>query len=419
MALNAKWRSLKLNSGRGVSPARGRALGRFVVLYPDANRDYAASVQIDLAVYLMALTELRVFGYRSLRDVGLPLQPLTVITGPNGSGKSSLYRALWLIAQVCEGEFAKSLAREGGFLSTLWAGPRTSQKPHRMILGFRTEDFSFEMSCGFPRPANSMFRYDPHIKEEAIWHGLQRRPTTTLLERSPGLTWIRDVIGRRVEYPLVLSENESVLSQLREPDRFPELFAIRDELRGWRFYHGFRTDENSPLRSPQVSVQTPVLSHDGSDLAAALQTILEIGAGSRLMEAISSALPGRELQILSNEPELTQKSPRSTELCVALDTEGCQRTLLARELSDGTLKYLCLAAALLSPRPPSLIALNEPESSLHPDLLVPLARLIVEASERSQVWVTTHSPGLAEAINAISGVRPIQLRLENGETLIE
>ena len=366
----------------------------------------------------MALTELRVLGYRSLRDVRLPLAPLNVITGPNGSGKSSLYRVLWLIARVCEGEFAPSLAREGGFLSALWAGPRTSAKPHRMILGFRTDDYCFELSCGFPKPASSMFCYDAHIKEEAIWFGRIRKPTTTLLERGPGNTWIRDVEGHRVDYPLVLSENESVLSQLREPQRFPELFAIRDEVRSWRFYHGFRTDENSPLRTPQVSVQTPVLSHDGSDLAAALQTILEIGEGHRLMTAISSALPGRVLQILSNETELTQKSPRSTELCVALETAGCQRPLLARELSDGTLKYLCLAAALLSPRPPSLIALNEPESSLHPELLEPLARLIVEASERSQVWVTTHSQPLARAISEVSGIGPTELRLVDGETIV-
>ncbi len=171
------------------------------------------------------------------------------------------------------------------------------------------------------------------------------------------------------------------------------------------------------MRMPQISVRTPVLSHDGSDLAAALQTILEMGGATRLVQAVTEALPGRSLEILSNEADLRQKSPQSMELCVALHTEGCQRPLLARELSDGTLKYLCLAAALLSERPPSLIAINEPESSLHPDLLRPLSRLIVNASERSQIWVTTHSYALADAICNLSGVSPVELRLENGETL--
>lgn len=367
----------------------------------------------------MALTELQVSGYRSLRNVRLPLQQLNVITGPNGCGKSSLYRVLWLIARICEGEFSRSLAREGGLLSALWAGPRLNQKPHRMQLAFRTEDFTFELQCGFPQPAKSFFCYDAQIKEEAIWFGEKRKPTTTLLERGPGATTVRDIDGKRVEYPLMLSENESILAQLREPHRFPELFSIRDQVRGWRFYHTFRTDDDAPLRTPQVSVRTTILSHDGSDLAAALQTILEIGEANRLMDAVSSALPGRVLAILSNEPNLLLKSPRSMELSVALQTDGCVRPLLARELSDGTLKYLCLVAALLSPRPASLIALNEPEASLHPDLLRPLAGLIVDASVSSQVWVTTHSQALANAIREESGICPIELRLENGETLID
>jgi predicted ATPase len=359
----------------------------------------------------MPLIELRVAGYRSLRDIRLPLQQLNVVVGPNGSGKSNLYRALSLIAEICEGGFARSICREGGLRSALWAGPRTSTKPIRMNLGFATEDFSFLLSCGLPKPPPppTAFSSDPHIKEEAVWHGRPRKPTTTMLERSAGLTWIRDVDGRRIEYPLVLSENESVLSQLREPHRFPELFALREAVRGWRFYHQFRTDEHALLRSPQVSVQTPVLSHDGSDLAAALQTIVEIGDGARLDDAISAGLPGRSLEIQSTD---------SHELFVALKTDGCGRPLVARELSDGTLKFLCLAAALLSPRPPALIALNEPESSLHPDLVPPLAQMIVDAGEFSQIWVSTHSTLLARSIQELSGTSPIELELLEGETRI-
>jgi predicted ATPase len=366
----------------------------------------------------MALTELRVAGYRSLRDLRLPLKQLNVVVGPNGSGKSNLYRALWLIAEICEGSFARAICREGGLVSAMWAGPRTSTKPLRMELGFWTEDLSFLLSCGFPTPAPTAFCYDPYIKEEAVWTGRKRKPTTTLLERSAGITSIRDAEGRRVDYPLVLSENESVLSQLREPHRFPELFALREAVRGWRFYHQFRTDEQAPLRSPQVSVRTPVLSHDGSDLAAALQTIIEVGDCDRLYKAISAGLPGRTLRVQATGSDGAHKSPQSTELSVALDTDGCARPLLARELSDGTLKFLCLAAALLSPRPPVLIALNEPESSLHPDLLPPLAKMIVDAAEFSQIWVSTHSTQLARSIQEKSGTDPIELQLVEGETRV-
>lgn len=368
----------------------------------------------------MALSHLNVQGYRSLRSVCLPLGHLNVITGPNGSGKSNLYRSLWLIAKICEGDFAKSICREGGLLSAMWAGPRThAKKPLRMTLGFCQDDFHFRISSGFPQPGNTMFGFDPEIKEEAVWVGAHQRPSNTILERTLDSAWIRDGEGTRVEYPLLLDGNESVLSQLREPHRYPELFFLREAVHGWRFYHKFRTDDEAPLRNPRVSVRTPVLSHDGSDLAAAIQTIREIGDHEKLEQILSTAFPGRSLEILSNDPMPYDKSPRYTELSVGLSAEGCNRTLTARELSDGTLKFLCLTACLLSPRPPALIGLNEPEASLHPDLLPPLAQLIVDASLHSQIWVSTHSTVLTECIRTISGIEPVRLELCNGETVID
>ena len=221
----------------------------------------------------MPITELSLRNYRSLRDVRLSLGRLTVVTGPNGSGKSNLYRALWLLAQIAEGGFARALCQEGGLASALWAGPRRSKDPWRMSLGFRTDQLSFQLDCGFPIPGNTLFGYDPQIKEEAVWLGKVRRPSTTLVDRRGGMAKLRDPEGETVEYPAALTENESILSQLREPQRFPELYSLRDEMRQWRFYHAFRTDAEAPVRTPQISVRTPVLSHDGSDLAAALQTI--------------------------------------------------------------------------------------------------------------------------------------------------
>src|SRR5690606_18401700 len=90
--------------------------------------------------------------------------------------------------------------------------------------------------------------------------------------------------------------------------------------------------------------------------------------------------------------------------------------LLASELSDGTIRYLCLLAALLSPRPPALIALNEPETSLHPELFPPLADLILQASKESQIWLTTHSEKLAALICERTGTSPVHLEMVEGET---
>ena len=204
------------------------------------------------------------------------------------------------------------------------------------------------------------------------------------------------------------SSSESVLAELREPEQFPVLSALRQEFLSWRFYHQFRTDSASPLRQPQVGVRTPILGHDGRDLAAALQTIKEIGDGAALDEHIQAAFPGASLEL--------DTPPRSPRFGLNMRIPGIPRRFDARELSDGTLHYLCLLAAFLSPRPAALLAVNEPEASIHPDLLQPLARLVVDASRFSQIWLTTHSEALCGFIHALSGTAPMRLEKVNGET---
>ena len=153
-------------------------------------------------------------------------------------------------------------------------------------------------------------------------------------------------------------------------------------------------------------MQTTVLSHDGSELAAALQTIFEIGDDTFLRETITEAFGGARLIIENVE----------TLFAIKLQMPGLLRPLQSRELSDGQLRFLCLCAALLSPRPPSLLALNEPETSLHPDLLNSVARLIVRSSQNTQLWITTHSQSLATSIEKHSGIPRVQLCMVDGET---
>jgi len=119
-----------------------------------------------------------------------------------------------------------------------------------------------------------------------------------------------------------------------------------------------------------------VLSGDGADLAAALRTIYEVGDREALAETIDRAFPGSSVEVVDIAGRFQ----------LLLHQPGLNRPLSVAELSDGTLRYLLLTAALLTPRPPELLVLNEPESSLHPDLLAPLAALIADAAERSQTY---------------------------------
>ena len=229
------------------------------------------------------------------------------------------------------------------------------------------------------------------------------------MKRDNATVTARDDQGSRVTFPMALTESESVLAELREPHRFPVLSAFRQEFLSWRFYHQFRTDADSPLRQPQVGIRTPVLGHDGRDLAAALQTIIEVGDRPALQKSIGRAFPGRGVD---------RRVGRLPLQPVDANARVPPPVRVPRELSDGTLHYLCLLAALLSPRPPSLLALNEPEASIHPDLIEPLAKLIARASEKSQVWVTTHSQPLAEAIQRETGIEAIRLEKVQGETAV-
>lgn len=368
-----------------------------------------------------------VSNYRSLRELKLKLEPLTLVTGANGSGKSNLYRALRLLQQAADGRLAEAVAQEGGIPSLQWAGPadtRSQQKRNvviqgtratkalRVSIGFGADDVAYEIALGLPAGGNpvfeSRFRLDPEIKSEHVWQSPPRRRGNTWLERDNGLAMLRDAAGEWQRLGAALTPSRSVLSELAEPQRFPEIFALRERLRGWRFYDGFRTDADSPLRQPRTSVQTNSLAHDGRDLAAALQTIIEIGDEEALHEAIDDAFPRSRLVILGEDARLE----------VALDTYGLLRPLRATELSDGTLRYLCLLAALQSPRPPDLLVLNEPEQSLHPDLLRPLARQIAKAAQRSQIWVISHAPALVSAIEDVANITAVQLVREYGETRI-
>ena len=348
--------------------------------------------------------------------------PLNIVTGANGSGKSSLYRALRLLSEVAQGRAIASLAAEGGLASTLWAGPERFSRemrsgdapvqglvrsgPVSLKLGFSTEDYGYAIDLGLPVPSGSRFAHDPEIKLEAVWTGSElgranliaerRGPLVRLREQDSG-SW-RDSFGD-------LPAFDSMMTHCADPADGLELLLLRERMRAWRFYDDLRTDRDAPARRPQIGTFTPVLAGDGGDIGAAIQTILEIGDSDALADAIADAFDGATLRVGDRfEVEMLQ--------------HGLLRPLAASELSDGTLRYILLVAALLSPRPPELMILNEPEASLHPDLLGPLARLLAKASDRCQIILVSHAPKLVEALERSTGSTLIELRKELGETMI-
>ncbi|MDP4511485.1 AAA family ATPase [Nonomuraea turcica] len=371
------------------------------------------------------MSTLAIEGYRSLRQLVLPLAQLNVVTGANGSGKSSLYRALRLLADSSRNGAVAALARQGGLPSTLWAGPEVIGRavregrypvqgtvrsgPVSLRLGFAGDDFGYAMDLGLPSPTDggSAFQLDPEIKAEAIWSGPVLRPAAVLAERGRGAVRVRQADGGWWRVPGAIQPFDSMLSEIADPQRTPELLALRERIRTWRFYDQLRTDANAPARASQIGTRTFILDHDGADLAAALQTIREIGDHDALVTAIDHAFPGSRLEVAGEAGRFELR----------LHQHGLLRPLHAAELSDGTLRYLFWVAALLTPRAPALLVLNEPETSLHPDLIAPLADLAAAASARTQIIVVTHNPSLVAALSD-QEARTIELVKEHGQTAV-
>ncbi|MFC7406888.1 AAA family ATPase [Georgenia alba] len=374
------------------------------------------------------LTTLAVRGYRSLRDVVLPLGRLTVVTGANGSGKSNLYRALRLLAATAGVGAPAALAQEGGLSSALWAGRESGgtgegtlrKRPVRVELGVAGEDTGYLVSLGLPAPpVSGPFVRDPEIKEEVVWAGPLLRAGSMLTHRKGPLVRTRGEDG----WETLTSQarvHESMLDLLADPVRTPEILRLREELRSWRLYDHLRTDPETPARVPRAGSRTSALADDGADLAAALATIADMGRHDALERAIADAFDAR-LEIRAEDGMFE----------VLLHQPGLLRPLRAAELSDGTLRFLMVAAALLTPRPPQLVVLNEPEQSMHVSMLPALARLAVGAAAQTQVVVVTHSEALARAVDADGteaepadgdgvGERVVQIELEklDGETTV-
>lgn len=371
----------------------------------------------------MGLASIGITGFRSIRKLHMPLRRLTVLVGGNGVGKTNLYRSLELLSAAARGTLSEEIAREGGLGSVMFAGELKTHEERRLVLEATLDDLTdgglgfdldlgfpiqYRDELGFPTVVSAAFATEAQVKAESLTL-LQRGKSVTLMERKGPGAWARDGDGKRQSLTDPLLATETVLSSLR--GGFPQIDAVRTVMANWRFFHSFRTDAGSPLRQPSLAVTSPILGSDGANLAAVFATLHHIRQDTvDLDEAIEAAFPGARLHV----PEPEQRASFAMTF-----PDMPKRQFGAHELSDGTLQFLALMGALLSYRLPPFIALNEPETSLHPALLPALAATIVKAAERTQVWVVTHSRELADAIADRSGVTPRQVIRRDGATWIE
>lgn len=320
--------------------------------------------------------------------VSLDLLPLNVFIGPNGSGKSNVLEVLSLL-RAAPRELLGPIRDGGGVRDWLWKGGpaapvarieaviETGDAPRlRHTLQFTEVGQRFEIVD--ERVADD--QPDPTDGSSAFYFGyLNGHPM--IKKPWSGLRHLK-VKG--------LNPQKSILAQRRDPETYPQLTQLAEAYEGIHIYRDWSFGRYTPPRLPQkADAPNDHLTEDCSNLALVL-------SGIRRNLAHKQALLA-DLRLLYDGIEDYEVSIEGGTVQLFL-IEGT-RLIPATRLSDGTLRFLCLLALLHHPNPPPVLAIEEPELGLHPDVLPRLAELLVEASARTQLFVTTHSDRIVDKLS--------------------
>ena len=328
---------------------------------------------------------LSVYGFRSLRKLSIPFDHLAVYLGANGTGKTNIYRALELCHHAAIGDLSLWLARQGGMHSALWAGNRKTHDDYVIEIKVDTGCYQYSLKLGLRTPTMAAFDGEPLIKEERIDYVSGKRKYAIMERRGPAVS-IRGTDNKKNLLEIRLLPTETALSRVPANQITSEIAELRETLLDWRFYHAFRVDADAPVRQSCDAVTATCLDADGANLPAVFATLEWIRQDTvDLKEIVAQAFVGAQLSI---------PNPSGKAAFLMRWPEMANRDFEQRELSDGTIQFLALCGALLSYHTPGLIVLNEPETSLHPDVMPALALLISKASENAQIIVVTHSQRL-------------------------
>jgi predicted ATPase len=331
--------------------------------------------------------------------VTILLTPLNVLIGPNGSGKSNLVEALSVLRAVPK-DLPLPIRQGGGVKDWLW------REGHAGVDAARLEVVFAEGQVARQAPGKPAIRYrlifgaeggsftvlDERVENEKPERGSQKPYFYFGYENGRPMLNVQH--ERRELQRADIDPTQSILSQRRDPEAYPELTRLADLLRRILIFRNWQFGPDSAVRrSCRVDVRTDILSESFDNLPARLAVLLGMPAVKRrLIELLRELAPGFDDLVVV---------PEGGALQLYL-TEG-SRSVPAHRLSDGTLRYLCLVAILLDPDPAPLVVIEEPELGLHPDVLPALRDLMVAASEKTQLLVTTHSTQMVDAMTDHAG----------------
>jgi predicted ATPase len=336
------------------------------------------------------------------------LQSLNVLVGPNGAGKSNLIEAISLL-QAASVNLFEPVRTGGGIGEWLWKGTNNP------LLRAEIDVTVCYLQGGMPLRHRLKFimvgqraeLLDEAIENEGLWPD---KPDVDFYYRyenghpilnvnESGIPNISaSILGqgrtRRELRRQDLALDQSIVSQRKDPAQYPEVTYLGNEYAKIRLFREWNLGRNTQPRRPQpTDLPGEFLREDAANIALVLNDLehrsnLRAGLVERLRDADESIVDF-STKVLGGTIQLF------------LHYSGLRSPVPATRLSDGTVRYLCLLAVLCHPEPPPLVCLEEPELGLHPDLLPRLADLLVEASHRMQLIVTTHSDVLVDGLTNV------------------
>jgi predicted ATPase len=338
----------------------------------------------------MLIKQLKVSGLLSFGPTGidLPMRNLNVLIGPNGSGKSNLLEVLALL-KATPGNLPEPVKEMGGVREWLW-------KSRAAPAAEATIDAVVEYPAGKQALRHTLSIVDNggrfEVANEVIANEApyERQPKPYLyydFQRGNPVLNDFQTSQRKLRKETVKPE-QSILSQVRDPERYPVLAWLQGQYEQIRLFRNWSFGPGAPLRREQSAHgRSDFLSDGGENLALVLAKIR-----TRVKPGLLAALA--KFQDGIEDINLTVDGGN---VLLFLEERG-GRDIPATRLSDGTLRYLCLLSILLHPEPPPMVVIEEPELGLHPDVIPYVAELLTAASERTQLVVTTHSRMLVDAL---------------------
>lgn len=330
------------------------------------------------------------------------LGPLNVLIGPNASGKSNFIEAVGLLRATPQNLGAA--LRDGGMQDWLWKGEKGVKGEMEAVLPYLKGALRHRLVLA--EAGHKLELLDERVENWTVQAGNSKPFFYFGYENGRPMLSVRQ--EKRVLRREDLDPQQSVLSQRKDPDQYPELSYLGEAYERVRLYRDWRMGRDAPPRRPQdASLPNDYLMEDARNLGMVLNALrLNVPVKKALIKALQQVFTG-----------ITDYSVKIEGGTVQVFLEEEQWLIPATRLSDGTVRWLALLSVLLHPNPPPLVCIEEPEIGLHPDLMPELARLLKAASGRMQLIVTTHSEALVNAFSDAPEVVLVCERVEGCTTL--